>query len=123
MPEKKVALVTGAGGGMGMPTVRRLVADGYRVAALDLHISALEAMIRDEGLDAVAYQIDATSEARCREVVSQVKAEFGRIDAFANLIGWTASSRFVEEESASGTSWSPSISCPWSSSAMRLRRS
>lgn len=100
MPEKKVALVAGAGGGMGMPTVRRLVADGYRVAALDLHISALEAMIRDEGLDAVAYQIDATSEARCREVVSQVKAEFGRIDAFANLIGWTASSRFVEEESA-----------------------
>ena len=56
-------------------------------------------MIREEKLDAVAYQIDATSEGRCREVVSQVKTDFGRIDAFANLIGWTASSRFVEEES------------------------
>ena len=99
MAEKKVALVTGAGGGMGLPTVRRLCKDGFRVAALDLNVAGLEAVIHDEGLDAKAYQIDATSEERCRTVVTQVKADFGRIDAFVNMIGWTASSRFVEEES------------------------
>lgn len=99
MGEKKVALVTGAGGGMGVPTVRRLVADGFRVAALDLNVAGLETIIREDGLDAKAFQIDATSETRCRDVVSKVKDEFGRIDAFVNMIGWTASSRFVEEAS------------------------
>lgn len=107
MTGKKVALVTGAGGGMGLPTVRRLVADGYRVAALDLITSELEAMIAGESLDAVAYQFDATSEDQCRDVVAQVKADFGRIDAFVNLIGWTASSRFVEEDS---TYWKQLVS-------------
>jgi len=96
---RKTAIVTGAAGGMGVPTVRRLVADGFRVAALDLNIERLVEIIREEGLDAVAYQIDATSEERCRAVVAQVKADFGRIDAFVNMIGWTASSRFVEEQS------------------------
>jgi len=96
---RKTAIVTGAAGGMGVPTVRRLVADGFRVAALDLNIDRLAEIIREEGLDAVAYQIDATSEERCRAVVAQVKADFGRIDAFVNMIGWTASSRFVEEQS------------------------
>lgn len=96
---RKIAIVTGAAGGMGVPTVRRLVADGFRVAALDLNIDKLAAIIREEGLDAVAYQIDATSEERCRAVVAQVKSDFGRVDAFVNMIGWTASSRFVEEQS------------------------
>ena len=99
MADKKVALVTGAGGGMGMPTVRRLVADGYRVAALDLNVGPLQQMIEAEGLDAKAYQLDATNEDLCRKTVAAVKADFGRIDAFVNMIGWTASSRFVEESS------------------------
>lgn len=97
---QKTAIITGAAGGMGVPTVRRLVADGFRVAALDLNIERLEAIIRDEGLNAVAYQIDATSEETCRAIVAQVKTDFGRIDAFVNMIGWTASSRFLEEQSA-----------------------
>ncbi len=99
MADKKVAVVTGAGGGMGMPTVRRLVADGFRVAALDLNVGPLQDMIESEGLDAKAYQIDATNEDLCRKTVATIQAEFGRIDAFVNMIGWTASSRFVEESS------------------------
>lgn len=95
----KTAIVSGAAGGMGIPTIRRLVADGFRVAALDLNTDRLEDIIRSEGLDAVAYQIDPTSEDRCREAVAQIKAELGRIDAFVNMIGWTASSRFIEEHS------------------------
>ena len=100
MAGKKVALVTGGGGGMGLPTVRRLAADGYAVAALDLNIDALQEMIAAEGLEVRAYEFDATSEDQCRNVVAQVKADFGRIDAFVSMIGWTASSRFVEEQSS-----------------------
>lgn len=47
---EKVAIVTGAAGGMGLPTVRRLVSEGFTVAALDLNTQALEKIITDEGL-------------------------------------------------------------------------
>lgn len=96
---EKVAVVTGAAGGMGLPTVRRLVSEGFTVAALDLNTQALEKIIADEGLKAKAYQIDASSESTCRETVAKIKSDFGRIDAFVNMIGWTSSSRFVEEKS------------------------
>ncbi|MEZ5831973.1 MAG: SDR family oxidoreductase [Dongiaceae bacterium] len=99
MDRQKVALVTGAGGGMGVPTVRRLVSDGFRVAAVDINTAGVDAVIKAEGLDAKSYRLDATSEEQCRQTVQKVKNDFGRIDVFVNLIGWTASSRFVEENS------------------------
>lgn len=100
MTEVKVAVVTGAGGGMGLPTVRVLAAKGFRIAALDLNIEGLEQVIAEEGLNAKAFKLDATDGAACRDVVARIKAEFGRIDVYVNLIGWTASSRFVEEDEA-----------------------
>lgn len=100
MAEKKVAVVTGAAGGMGVPTVRRLAADGFRIAAIDLDIAPLEELIAAEKLDAKPYRLDATDEAACRRTVAEIRDEFGRIDIFVNLIGWTASSRFLEEESS-----------------------
>ncbi len=100
MSEKKVAIVTGASGGMGLPTVRRLAAEGFRVAALDINIAAVQEAISTENIDAKTYQFDATSGESCRDTVAQVKADFGRIDAFVNTVGWTDSSRFIEEEPA-----------------------
>lgn len=99
MSGKKVAVITGAGGGMGIPTVRRLAAAGFRIAALDLNTAPILELIQKEKIDAKAYQVDASNEAICRDVVRAVKNDFGRIDVFVNLIGWTASSRFVEEAS------------------------
>lgn len=97
MSDQKVALITGAGGGMGLPTVRRLAGSGFRIAAVDLNVDQVTSIIDNEHLDAKAYKIDASEGAACRAVVSQIKADFGRIDVFVNLIGWTSSSRFIEE--------------------------
>lgn len=98
MVETKVAVVTGASGGMGLPTVRRLAAAGFRIAALDLNIAPVTELMRTEGIDGKAFQLDATSGVACRDAVAAVKSEFGRIDVFVNMIGWTASHRFIEED-------------------------
>lgn len=97
MVEKKVAVISGASGGMGLPTVRRLAKAGFRVAALDLNTSPVQELIDKDGFDAKAYQLDASSGEGCRRAVAQISNEFGRIDVFVNVIGWTASSRFIEE--------------------------
>lgn len=94
---KKVAVITGASGGMGLPTVQRLAAAGFRIAALDLHTGPVQKLISDQGIDGKAYQLDASSGEECRSAIAQVKADFGRIDVYVNMIGWTASSKFVEE--------------------------
>lgn len=96
----RIAVVTGAGGGMGLATVRRLARDGYRIAAIDLNTDDLERIVKDEKIDASVRKVDASDEAQCRGAITEIHDEYGRIDAFVNLIGWTDSSRFVEENSA-----------------------
>ena len=100
MASKKVALVSGAAGGMGLATVRRLAADGFRIAGLDLNPAPLEALLRDEGIDGHAYAIDASQQASVAAVVAQVLADFGSVDALVNLVGWTAVSKFLDEDAA-----------------------
>lgn len=99
MAEKRIALVAGAAGGMGLATVRRLHADGFRIAALDIATAELDRIIVEEGLDAHSWQVDATREADVRAVVAEVLERHGRIDALVDLIGWTLTSRFTDEAS------------------------
>lgn len=99
MNAKKVALIAGAGGGMGLATMRRLHADGYRIAALDLNVGELGKVIETEKIDGKAYAVDASKEDVCRKVVSDVVADFGKIDLMVNLIGWTVTSKFLDETS------------------------
>src|SRR6056297_3335641 len=96
----KIAVVTGAGGGMGLATVRRLSQEGYRIAAIDLNTDELAQFVKDENIDALVRKVDASNEDQCRAAVADIHKEYGRIDVFVNLIGWTDSSRFVEEDSA-----------------------
>ena len=64
--EGRVAIVTGAGSGIGRGTARRLAAEGASVAALDVSADAVAetvAGITADGGMAVAYTCDVTSEA------------------------------------------------------------
>jgi len=99
MANNKVAIVVGASGGMGLATVKRLAADGFTIAALDLNIDAVEKLITEEKIDARSYALDASSEAQCKEVVSRIAADFGKVEVLVNLVGWTLTSKFLEENS------------------------
>src|SRR5688500_5183883 len=95
----KLVLVTGAAGGMGSATVRRLVRDGHRVAALDISADRLEALGREFNGAVPTFRCDQTDEAAVRGTVEQIIAQVGPVDILVNTTGWAGTTRFEEEDS------------------------
>ncbi len=84
----KIALVTGGGGGIGRATSLAYVAEGAKVAVVDINQAAAEA-VRDEilaaGGDAIAIGADLTKMADLDAMMEQVLSTYGRLDiAFNN---------------------------------------
>ena len=77
----RVVLLTGAAGGIGSQTARRLVEAGHRVALVDIDGSALERLSVELGVSALAIQADVTSLADLERAVAATTARFGRLDA------------------------------------------
>ncbi len=99
MSDGKLALVTGAAGGMGRATAARLAADGFRIAAMDIDGDGLSALVEEVGSAVAAYPCDQTNEDDVRAVVAEIIESHGSIGALINLTGWTGTSRFDEESS------------------------
>lgn len=100
MTEPRIALITGAAGGMGSATVKRFHEAGYRVAAVDQNRAGLEAVKAAVGDGIRLFPADMTQEAVVRDLVRRVESELGPIEAVANLIGWAETTRFLDENSA-----------------------
>lgn len=82
----KVAVVTGAASGIGRATARRFLAEGARVAAIDLDEASIQKGI--EG-DVVAIAADVADQADVASAVARVVATFGKIDVLAHFAGIT----------------------------------
>ena len=81
-----IAVVTGAAGGIGGAIVTRLVARGFRVAALDRDIDALGSLYASS--DGVrCFAIDVTNHARVADVARVIEAELGAVVALVNNAG------------------------------------
>ena len=91
--EGKVALVTGAGRGIGKAIALRYAQEGANVAFTDLAITdEVEQTVKDleaMGVKAKAYASNAALFDETHEVVNQVVADFGRIDILVNNAGIT----------------------------------
>src|SRR5262245_4158235 len=86
----KVALVTGAGSGIGRATALRFAAEGALVAALDRDESSVQATavaIGAQGGRALPVVTDVAQAASVRGAVEQVLAAWGRLDAVFNGVG------------------------------------
>ena len=75
-----VAVVTGGASGIGAAVVQRLLADGARVAVLDVHADGAPAK-------ALAVGADVTDDATVRAAVDRVLQEWGRLDVLVNNAG------------------------------------
>ncbi|MBI3880230.1 MAG: SDR family NAD(P)-dependent oxidoreductase [Verrucomicrobia bacterium] len=90
-----VALVTGAAGGLGCALVSEFAARGWRVAAAHHHATP---HAETESLWPVA--LDVTDRARVEEVVSQLLARWGRVDALINNAGVTEDALLAQLDEA-----------------------
>ncbi|MBO5833013.1 MAG: 3-oxoacyl-[acyl-carrier-protein] reductase [Alistipes sp.] len=91
--EGKVALVTGAGRGIGKAIALRYAEEGANVAFTDLVINeAVEETVKEIealGVKAKAYASNAANFDETHEVVKQIVEDFGRIDVLVNNAGIT----------------------------------
>jgi NAD(P)-dependent dehydrogenase (short-subunit alcohol dehydrogenase family) len=88
--EDKVAVVTGAAGGIGAATARLLSTAGAAVVVSDINIEGAHAVaeeIRSQGGTAEAVRTDISSEAEVRELIEKVDQTFGKLDILDNNAG------------------------------------
>jgi len=76
----KVAVVTGAGGGLGRASAQRLSRDGAAVVVVDINGDAAEQVSRDLPGASIAVQADISTETGVDAYVEAAVREFGRID-------------------------------------------
>ncbi len=101
--EGQVALVTGAGSGMGLATARAFADAGASVVLADWHEAAVHAAadaLVTAGSTAIAIHCDVSDEAQVAAMVEQAVATFGRLDAAFNNAG--VQSPVAETADASG---------------------
>ena len=80
----KIAVVTGAAGGMGRAIVAGLLADRLHVVGLDIDVGGLD---RLAGPGFTALPVDLTDPAAISAVFAAIKARFGGLDALVNNAG------------------------------------
>jgi NAD(P)-dependent dehydrogenase (short-subunit alcohol dehydrogenase family) len=81
----KVAVVTGAGSGIGLATVRRFAAEGATVVCVDVDAEAGEKAAAEVGGSAVA--VDVTDEDGVRALFDDTVERYGRVDIAFNNAG------------------------------------
>ena len=89
---QRVAIVTGAAGGIGRAMTQGLLAAGTRVAGVDRDrepLEALAASAREQGksADLLTIQADLTSDSATEEISRTTRDRFGRIDILVNNAG------------------------------------
>jgi citronellol/citronellal dehydrogenase len=102
--EGQVAIVTGAGSGLGRCTAHELAALGARVALLGRKLEKLEitrAEIAEAGGEARSYACDIREESLVAQTVSNILRDLGRVDALVNNAGGQFSAP-LEKISAKG---------------------
>lgn len=87
--ERKVALVTGAGGDIGAATVRLMLARGARVVAIDRDPQALARLCAStaDHPHLLTLEGNVASETSVFDFIASAKRTFGRIDVFFNNAG------------------------------------
>lgn len=91
--EGKVALITGAGRGIGKAVAMRFAEQGADIAFTDLELSeavlATKAELEQFGVRVQAYASNAADFEQSHAVVEQIVSDFGRIDILVNNAGIT----------------------------------
>ena len=95
----KVAIITGAAGGIGRSLVQRFLEEGARVAAFDLNQAGLDevkAQFPQYAGQLSTVHLDITDHDAVARAVQKVHADFKQIDILVNNAGWDVAKQFVD---------------------------
>lgn len=84
----KVALITGAGAGIGEATARLFAQEGAKVVVADRNIELALAVAESIGPQALAVQVDVAIAAQVKAMVEKTIAHFGGLDILVNNAGF-----------------------------------
>ncbi len=96
--DQKIAIVTGAGQGIGKAIAERLAADGATVVVTDINDVSAKETADALGNGSIGLRTDVTDRDSVNEMVASVKAQFGRIDVLVNNAGWDKAEPFLDSE-------------------------
>ena len=123
----KIAVVTGASGGMGSAITARLIQDKFHVVALDVNAESLKKLETTFSTNVTTFEADLTSAERIAEVFASIKAKFGGVDALVNNAGDCFMSEFPnipaqEFEKQMAVNFSSAFYCSQESVKLMLER-
>jgi NAD(P)-dependent dehydrogenase (short-subunit alcohol dehydrogenase family) len=87
----KVAVITGAGSGIGRAAAKLFTAEGAKVVVAEIDAALGEASAREAGPAARFVRTDVTNDDSVRQMVAEAQQNFGRIDVLLNCAGGSLS--------------------------------
>ncbi|WBU62759.1 SDR family oxidoreductase [Paracoccus aerodenitrificans] len=95
--QDKVTLVTGAASGFGKGIAETYIAEGAKVAVVDLNGEGAENVAAELGRNAIAIRCDVSKAEDVQAAVDKTRDAFGRLDVVVNNAGWTNPNRPLME--------------------------
>jgi 3-oxoacyl-[acyl-carrier protein] reductase len=95
--EGNVAIITGAGQGIGQATAVKFAKEGAKVAVCDIRQASVQKtveLVKASGGDAIGFVVDVTDKDSITAMVEGVMAKWGRIDTLVNNAGIVEDAQF-----------------------------
>lgn len=96
--KNKVAIITGAAGGMGLATAQLFAQESAKVVATDVQLEVIEEEMSKIKGDVLALKLDVSSKENWKKVVEKTIEKYGKIDILVNNAGIHIAKGILEAE-------------------------